>query len=150
MKKDLIYTTFSTLAQFGAAFVGGQVIYQILIVPNLRNVKAVPLTWWLGASSIILIVSGTTGWYSKTTKRVFLSSFGGAIGICTYLYWASVTSQPAFRNQPYATIDPIGFWAIGIVTVAMILIVISYIFAEVRRALSLLEETNRNELEKKK
>ena len=114
MNKDIGFIAASLIGQLAASIIGGQLFYEKTIVPHLGEVKAVPITWWIGASSLIIITAIIFGWYSRSITRLIFSTIAGAIGICIYIYWAAVTYQPGYRNQPFATASPILFWTLGL------------------------------------
>lgn len=118
MKKlFLIKLIAMSILLFLAKMAGHFLIYKAHIVPQLPNLKSVPLSWWLGAFAPELIVFLIFGFSLKLWRELFIFSVVAGFIQQLFVYLMSNWNEPGYLKSDESAIF---HWTIGLVAVSLI------------------------------
>ena len=69
-------------AGFLGSFIAYGFLYDSFVVPELPNVKRVPMIWWLGCAAPVIFAALAAGWFCQSFREVLVLS---AMGCFAYL-----------------------------------------------------------------
>jgi hypothetical protein len=92
-------------------------IYKVYIVPQLPNLKSVPLSWWLGAFAPELIIFLIFGYSLKSWQELLVFSLIAGFIQQIFVYLMSNWNEPGYLKSYESAIF---HWTVGLVVVGII------------------------------
>ena len=92
-------------------------IYKAHVLPQLPNLKSVPLSWWLGVFAPELIVFLFFGFSFKSWRELFVFSVVAGLIQQIFAYLMSNWNEPGYLKSYESAIF---HWTIGIMAVSLI------------------------------
>jgi hypothetical protein len=111
--KLLAMATLFFLAMIASHFL----IYKTHIVPELSNLKSVPLSWWFGAFAPELVVFLIFGFSLKSLREVLVFSVVAGFLQQIFVYLMSNWNEPGYLKSYESTLF---HWAVGLMIVSIL------------------------------
>jgi hypothetical protein len=102
---------------FLAMMVSHFFIYKTHIVPELPNLKSVPLSWWVGAFAPDLVVYLIFGFSLKSLREVLVFSVFAAFVQQIFVYIMSNWNEPGYLKA-YESV--LFHWTVGLITASIL------------------------------
>lgn len=112
MSKKLLMTFLVVIA---ALFLRDHVIYQKLIIPNLSSVQKVPLSWWAGAATPVVIAWCVIGFRINSIKELMFHATIASLAEHIHEYISTVALGKYGFFKSASIESPIFFWTIGLI-----------------------------------
>ena len=80
-------------AGFLGSFIAYGFLYDSLVIPELPNVKRVPMIWWLGCGAPVIVVALAAGWFCQSFREVLVLSVMGCFAYLLLLPFTGVRSH---------------------------------------------------------
>jgi hypothetical protein len=120
LNRPKLFITGAALGVVASAAVSQQLLYEMLVIPRLSHVSAVPLLWWLIVAAPIVVVALAVGRKAGSWPESLAVAALGAVGLQAYLHWAAASGRPGLHKS-LAVEASLYHWTAGVLTMFLLL-----------------------------
>jgi hypothetical protein len=107
--------TVAAVAALVTAAVGSQVLYELLVVPQLSTIARVPVLWWIGVGAPLIVAAVVFGWLTTSLREGFATAGLAALAIQAVIQLAAWMGRPGWHKS-FALEAPLDHWTLGVLS----------------------------------